>query len=58
MLAVGKRGYAVKEQPRRATPNDHVAMLQPIAAWFVGALVVMVYLIFAMTLYLLPPAAR
>jgi Ca2+:H+ antiporter len=26
------------------------------AAWFVGALVVMVYLIFAMSLYLLPPA--
>jgi Ca2+:H+ antiporter len=25
------------------------------SAWFVGALVVMVYLIFAMTLYLLPP---
>ena len=27
------------------------------SAWFVGALVLMVYLIFAMTLYLLPPAA-
>ena len=27
------------------------------SAWFVGVLVVMVYLIFAMTLYLLPPAA-
>lgn len=26
------------------------------SAWFVGALVVMVYLVFAMTLYLLPPA--
>jgi len=25
------------------------------SAWFVGVLVVMVYLIFAMTLYLLPP---
>ena len=25
------------------------------SAWFVGALVLMVYLIFAMTLYLLPP---
>jgi Ca2+:H+ antiporter len=25
------------------------------SAWFIGALVVMVYLIFAMTLYLLPP---
>ena len=27
------------------------------AAWFVGVLVVMVYMIFAMTLYLLPPRA-
>jgi Ca2+:H+ antiporter len=26
------------------------------SAWFVGVLVLMVYLIFAMTLYLLPPA--
>lgn len=28
------------------------------SAWFVGVLVLMVYLIFAITLYLLPPAAR
>jgi Ca2+:H+ antiporter len=28
------------------------------SAWFVGALVLMVYLIFAMTLYLLPPGVR
>jgi Ca2+:H+ antiporter len=28
------------------------------SAWFVGVLVLMVYLIFAMTLYLLPPATR
>jgi Ca2+:H+ antiporter len=28
------------------------------SAWFVGVLVLMVYLIFAMTLYLLPPAAE
>jgi Ca2+:H+ antiporter len=28
------------------------------SAWFVGVLVLMVYLIFALTLYLLPPAAR
>jgi Ca2+:H+ antiporter len=28
------------------------------SAWFVGVLVLMVYLIFAMTLYLLPPVAR
>jgi Ca2+:H+ antiporter len=28
------------------------------SAWFVGVLVVMVYLIFAMTLYMLPPQAR
>ena len=28
------------------------------SAWFVGVLVLMVYLIFAMTLYLLPPAAH
>ncbi len=27
------------------------------STWFVGALVLMVYLIFAMTLYLLPPRA-
>jgi Ca2+:H+ antiporter len=27
------------------------------SAWFVGALVLMVYLVFAMTLYLLPPGA-
>jgi Ca2+:H+ antiporter len=28
------------------------------SAWFVGVLVLMVYVIFAMTLYLLPPAAE
>ncbi|HZR82043.1 MAG TPA: calcium/proton exchanger [Candidatus Binatia bacterium] len=28
------------------------------SAWFVGVLVLMVYLVFALTLYLLPPAAR
>jgi Ca2+:H+ antiporter len=28
------------------------------SAWFVGVLLLMVYLIFAMTLYLLPPAAQ
>ena len=28
------------------------------SAWFVGVLVLMVYLIFAMTLYLLPPGVR
>ena len=28
------------------------------SAWFVGVLVLTVYFIFAMTLYLLPPAAR
>jgi Ca2+:H+ antiporter len=28
------------------------------SAWFVGVLVLMVYLIFAMTLYLLPPLAQ
>jgi Ca2+:H+ antiporter len=28
------------------------------SAWFVGALLVMVYLVFAMTLYLLPPAVQ
>ena len=28
------------------------------SAWFLGALVIMVYLIFAITLYLLPPAAK
>jgi Ca2+:H+ antiporter len=28
------------------------------SAWFVGVLVVMVYLVFAMTLYLLPPRAQ
>jgi Ca2+:H+ antiporter len=28
------------------------------SAWFVGVLVIMVYLIFAMTLYLLPPSAQ
>jgi Ca2+:H+ antiporter len=27
------------------------------SAWFVGALVIMVYLIFAVALYLLPPTA-
>jgi Ca2+:H+ antiporter len=27
------------------------------SAWFVGVLVLMVYLIFALTLYLLPPVA-
>jgi Ca2+:H+ antiporter len=27
------------------------------SAWFVGVLLLMVYLIFAMTLYLLPPRA-
>jgi Ca2+:H+ antiporter len=28
------------------------------SAWFVGVLVLMVYLVFAMTLYLLPPPAQ
>jgi Ca2+:H+ antiporter len=28
------------------------------SAWFVGVLVLMVYLIFAMTLYLMPPGVR
>ena len=28
------------------------------AAWFVGVLVLMVYLVFAMTLYLLPPRVQ
>jgi Ca2+:H+ antiporter len=28
------------------------------SAWFVGVLLVMVYLVFAMTLYLLPPTAQ
>jgi Ca2+/H+ antiporter len=28
------------------------------SAWFVGVLVLMVYFIFALTLYLLPPGAR
>jgi Ca2+:H+ antiporter len=28
------------------------------SAWFVGVLVLMVYLIFAMTLYLLPPRVQ
>ena len=28
------------------------------SAWFVGVLVLMVYLIFAMSLYLLPPRAQ
>ena len=28
------------------------------SAWFVGVLLLMVYSIFAMTLYLLPPAAQ
>jgi Ca2+:H+ antiporter len=28
------------------------------SAWFVGVLVLMVYLIFAMTLYLLPPRSN
>ena len=28
------------------------------SAWFLGVLVLMVYLIFALTLYLLPPGAR
>jgi Ca2+:H+ antiporter len=28
------------------------------SAWFVGILVMMVYVIFAMTLYLLPPRAQ
>jgi Ca2+:H+ antiporter len=28
------------------------------SAWFVGVLLLMVYLVFAMTLYLLPPPAH
>jgi Ca2+:H+ antiporter len=28
------------------------------SAWFVGVLVLMVYLVFAMTLYLLPPRTQ
>ena len=28
------------------------------SAWFIGVLVLMIYLIFAMTLYLLPPLSQ
>jgi len=35
---------------------DHLPVpSRPRSAWFVGVLMLMVYLIFAMTLYLLPP---
>ena len=30
MLAIGERGDAMKEQPRRAAPDHDVAMLQPV----------------------------
>ena len=36
VLAVGKRGDAVEEQPRRSAPYHDIAMLQPVAARFVG----------------------
>ena len=32
--------------------------MKSLMAWFVGVLLLMVYLIFAMTLYLLPPRAQ
>jgi Ca2+:H+ antiporter len=35
-----------------------IAALTARSAWFVGALVLMVYLVFAMTLYLLPPRVQ
>ena len=38
MLAVGERGNAVKEQPRRPAPYDDIAMCQPKFLGFVAAL--------------------
>src|SRR2546426_10551380 len=38
MFAIGKRGYAVEEQPRRAAPDHDVAVLQPVTVRLVGAL--------------------
>lgn len=37
--------------------NDQPERLGARSAWFVGVLLLTVYLIFAMTLYLLPPRA-
>jgi hypothetical protein len=47
-----------QDQYRRLTTLHEVSRHREHEAWFVGALVLMVYLIFAMTLYLLPPAAQ
>src|SRR5438132_13657144 len=38
MSAIGERGYAVEEQPRRAAPDHDVAVLQPVTVRLVGAL--------------------
>jgi Ca2+:H+ antiporter len=40
-----------------ATLNAALVTIGGRSAWFVGVLVLMVYLIFAATLYLLPPRA-
>ena len=52
-ILAGRRGDdAHRHHDRRAGDE------QRRSAWFVGVLVLMVYLIFAMTLYLLPPRAQ
>src|SRR5436190_17652773 len=38
VFAIGERGYAVKEQPRRPAPYDDVAMGQPKSSRLVAAL--------------------
>jgi Ca2+:H+ antiporter len=41
-----------------ATVTAALVTISGRAAWFIGVLVVMVYLVFAVTLYMLPPATR
>jgi Ca2+:H+ antiporter len=52
-ILAGRRGDDVHRHPHRVAGTNSGR-----SAWFVGVLVLMVYAIFAMTLYLLPPEAQ
>ena len=52
-ILAGRRGDDAHRHPHRVLVTNSGR-----SAWFVGVLVLMVYLIFAMTLYLLPPRSQ
>jgi hypothetical protein len=55
----GKEQIMNKNDKRfSTTPTAALVTNSGRSAWFVGVLVLMVYLVFAMSLYLLPPRAQ